>query len=120
VATIQTPDGPAYLWMGDEWNSRLDGIKGHDIQYWGPPLRFNPDGSIVPLEKTRSWTIDVALGQPRTGSLARYVWPQKVDPHPIRVDACLGTPLERARRASCGEPSSRCAGSVRCLGRGFW
>jgi hypothetical protein len=99
VATVQTADGPAYLWMGDEWNSRPDGVKGHDLQYWGPPLRFAPDGSIPPLEKTRSWTINVALGEPRTGSITRYAWPQKSDPHPIRVDACLGTPLNER-----GEP----------------
>jgi hypothetical protein len=85
--------------MGDEWNSRPDGVKGHDLQYWCPPLHFAPDGSIVPLEKTRSWTVDVALGQPRTERSARYVWPQKVDPHPIRTDACLGTPLNER-----GEP----------------
>ncbi len=99
VAAIDTADGPAYLWMGDEWNSRPDGTKGHDLQYWGPPLRFAADGSILPLEKTPSWTIKAALGQPRTGGSARYVWPQKVDPNPIRTDACLGTPLNER-----GEP----------------
>ncbi|MDR3774686.1 MAG: family 43 glycosylhydrolase [Terracidiphilus sp.] len=99
VATIETADGPAYLWMGDEWNSRPDGTKGHDLQYWGPPLRFAPDGSILPLEKTRNWTVQAALGQPRTERSGRYVWPQKVDPNPIRTDACFGTPLNER-----GEP----------------
>jgi hypothetical protein len=101
VATIPTADGPAYLWMGDEWNSRPDGVKGHDLQYWGPPLRFAADGSILPLEKTRSWTAKVALGGPRGSSSARYIWPQKVDPNPIRTDACLGTPLNER-----GEPAA--------------
>lgn len=99
IATVQTPDGPVYLWMGDEWNSRPDGIKGHDLQYWGPPLKFAADGSILPLENTPSWTVSVALGQSRSGATARYVWPQKRDPHPIRTDACLGTPLNER-----GEP----------------
>jgi len=101
VATIPTADGPAYLWMGDEWNSRPDGIKGHDLQYWGPPLRFAADGSILPLEKTRGWTVKVAFGEPSASTSARYIWPQKVDPNPIRTDACLGTPLNER-----GEPVS--------------
>jgi len=101
VATIPTADGPAYLWMGDEWNSRPDGIKGHDLQYWGPPLRFAADGSILPLEKTRGWTVQVAFGEPSASTSARYIWPQKVDPNPIRTDACLGTPLNER-----GEPVS--------------
>ncbi len=99
VATIETATGPAYLWMGDEWNSRPDGVKGHDLQYWGPPLRFAADGSILPLENTPAWTVDAALGVPRTAGSARYAWPQKVDPHPIRTDACFGTPLNER-----GEP----------------
>jgi hypothetical protein len=99
VATIPTADGPAYLWMGDEWNSRPDGVKGHDLQYWGPPLRFAADGSILPLEKTPVWTIKVAVGKPSSIHSAHYAWPQKVDPNPIRTDACLGTPLNER-----GEP----------------
>jgi hypothetical protein len=101
IADLETADGPALIWMGDLWNSRPDGIKGHDIQYWGPPLRFAADGSILPLENTPSWTTKVLVGQPRKGKPSRYVWPQKVDPNPIRVDACLGTPLNER-----GEPAS--------------
>ncbi len=93
VATISTPDGPAFIWMGDKWNSRPDGIKGHDFQYWSQPLRFAVDGAILPLENSPSWTLKVALGNSRAGTKARYVWPQKQDPNPIRIDACLGTPL---------------------------
>jgi hypothetical protein len=99
IAHIQTADGPALIWMGDEWNSRPDGTKGHDLQFWSSPLKFAADGSIAPLEKTSSWTTSVLLGQPRKGKPARYAWPQKVDPNPIRVDACLGTPLNER-----GEP----------------
>lgn len=99
IATLPTPDGPVLIWMGDEWNSRPDGIKGHDLQYWGPPLRFNPDGSIEPLSKTASWSVSVQAGSPAQAKHRRYIWPQKVDPNPIRVDACLGTPLNER-----GEP----------------
>jgi len=93
IATIPTADGPALIWMGDEWNSRPDGIKGHDLQYWAPPLRFASDGSIAPLENMPSWTIRVLLGQSRKGKPLPYIWPQKADPNPIRVDPCYGTPL---------------------------
>jgi hypothetical protein len=86
--------------MGDEWNSRPDGTKGHDLQYWGPPLQFTTDGSILPLAKTANWTMKVALGKPGIEHMARYMWPQKVDPHPLRTDACLGTPLNER-----GEPA---------------
>ena len=99
IANIATADGPAYLWMGDEWNSRPDGTKGHDLQYWGPPLRFAADGSILPLENTPRWTIEAAQGHPRDRSSGRYAWPQKQDPNTIRTDACFGTPLNER-----GEP----------------
>lgn len=101
IARIPTSEGTAYLWMGDEWNSRKDGIKAHDIQFWGPPLKFNANGSIEPLQATASWTAEVQLGDSRHAAAKPYIWPQKVDPHPIRVDACLGTPLNER-----GEPVS--------------
>jgi hypothetical protein len=99
VATLPTADGPVYLWMGDEWTSRSDGIKGHDLQVWGPPLRFAEDGSILPLENTPAWTAKALMGRPRARTGAGYMWPQKPDPHPLRVDACYGTPLNER-----GEP----------------
>lgn len=34
VAVIDTLNGTAYLWQGDQWQSALDGIKGHDLPYW--------------------------------------------------------------------------------------
>ena len=49
VATLPTTHGTAYIWMGDEWGSRPDGIKGHDYQYWSRPLRFGKDGMIEQL-----------------------------------------------------------------------
>jgi len=93
IATIPTASGPQYIWMGDRWLSRTDGIKGHDLQYWSPPLRFALDGSILPVENVPSWTIDLVLGRRRIKKHALYSWPQKVDPNPIRRDACYHTPL---------------------------
>ena len=101
IAAITTSDGPALIWMGDEWNSRSDGIKAHDLQYWGPPLKFAADGSIEPLQNKPSWTAQILLGVPGKRTAKPYIWPQKTDPHPIRVDACLGTPLNER-----GEPVS--------------
>jgi Glycosyl hydrolases family 43 len=49
VAKIPTAKGTLYLWMGDRWQSCLDGFKGHDFQYWAP-LKFSSDGRILPLE----------------------------------------------------------------------
>jgi hypothetical protein len=50
VATLPTSHGTAYIWMGDEWGSRPDGIKGHDYQYWSSPLQFEKDGMIKQLK----------------------------------------------------------------------
>ena len=50
VAIVPTVDGPAHLWLADLWGSRSDGVKGHDIQYWSPPLTFREDGTIAPLD----------------------------------------------------------------------
>ena len=56
VAQLPTPRGLVYLWMGDRWGSRPDGIKGHDFQYWSRPLEFTEDGNIRPLQR------DVSIG----------------------------------------------------------
>jgi hypothetical protein len=50
VAQLPTSQGAAYIWMGDRWGSRPDGVKGHDFQYWSRPLEFTADGSILPLQ----------------------------------------------------------------------
>ena len=99
VAMIPTAKGPEYIWMADRWRSRTDGIKGHDLQYWSPPLRFADDGSILPIENVPSWSVDLVLGRTHIKKHALYSWPQKVDPNPIRKDACYGTPLNEL-----GEP----------------
>lgn len=46
VMTLKTAGGTVFLWMGDMWGSALDGQKGHDLQYWSKPLKFNALGHI--------------------------------------------------------------------------
>jgi hypothetical protein len=60
---LQTPTGTEYIWMGDLWGSASDNIKGHDYQYWSPPLRFRPDGTIMPMEFVDKWTLEVQAGR---------------------------------------------------------
>lgn len=62
VAQIHTPSGIEYIWMGDRWESRPDGIKGHDFQYWSSPLRFAEDGTIEPLKWEDQWSVDLPIG----------------------------------------------------------
>jgi len=57
VATLPAPQGPVFIWMGDRWGSRPDGIKGHDFQYWSRPLQFDSDGMIKQL----TWDDKVAV-----------------------------------------------------------
>jgi len=57
VATLPTREGSVYIWMGDRWGSRPDGIKGHDFQYWSRPLQFEADGMIKQL----TWDATVAV-----------------------------------------------------------
>ena len=55
VATLPTDKGTVYIWMGDRWSSRPDGIKGHDFQFWSSPLQFEEDGMI----KSLTWDRDI-------------------------------------------------------------
>ena len=55
VARLPGADGPMYVWMGDRWGSRPDGVKGHDFQFWSEPLTFRADGSIEPLRWVDEW-----------------------------------------------------------------
>jgi hypothetical protein len=57
VARIPMSEGPAYIWMGDRWESCPDGVKGHDFQFWSAPLKFSPDGDILPIENIGRWDI---------------------------------------------------------------
>jgi len=93
VATLPAADGPVYLWMGDQWGSRPDGVKGHDLQYWSAPLEFLPDGSIAPLEKLPHWTATVRLGAERPAVAKPYQLPKRKDPNPLKVSPCSNQPL---------------------------
>jgi hypothetical protein len=93
VAQIPTPAGSAYVWMGDCWGSRPDGIKGHDFQYWSAPLEFTAAGGIVPMKFSGEWTASVAVGKPSTPSPPVYLWPKQKDPHPLETDPCSGRPI---------------------------
>lgn len=59
VARFPTADGDIYVWTGDRWGSRLDGIKGHDFQFWSRPLVFNDDGTIQPISWVNEWSFDL-------------------------------------------------------------
>jgi beta-xylosidase len=41
--------GMDWVLYGDRWQSAPDKIKGHDFSYW-TPLKFNADGSVVPIQ----------------------------------------------------------------------
>ena len=93
VATISTTNGMAFVWMGDRWGSRLDGIKGHDFQFWSAPLKFGSDGHILPMAKVNQWETSVLAGTHQPLPTARYLWPRKKDPHPVTIDPCTGKPI---------------------------
>lgn len=59
VARFPGMGGDIYIWIGDRWGSRLDGIKGHDFQFWSEPLRFRADGSIEPLRWVNEWSYEL-------------------------------------------------------------
>jgi len=101
VARVETPEGSAYIWMGDEWRSTADGVKGHDLQYWSEPLKFNADGTIAPLQRTGEWTATVRAGRSLGKRGKPYAWPQTDKPAEIRKDPCDGSPLNER-----GEPAN--------------
>jgi len=62
VARIPMSGEPLFIWMGDRWESCPDGVKGHDFQFWSAPLKFSPDGDILPIENIGRWDITWAWG----------------------------------------------------------
>ncbi|MEI8340082.1 MAG: family 43 glycosylhydrolase [Verrucomicrobiota bacterium] len=56
IATLPSPSGPLFIWMGDRWHSTPDKIKGHDFQYWSSPLQFEEDGMIRQLRREDQWS----------------------------------------------------------------
>lgn len=93
VARLPGPDGDVYLWMGDRWGSRPDGIKGHDLQYWSAPLQFQADGTIAPLENRPSWSAPLRRGEDRPAATAPYVLPKRKDPKPLKIHPCTKLPI---------------------------
>jgi hypothetical protein len=59
VARIPTPGGPLFVWMADRWGSSPDGMNGHDFQFWAP-LKFGPEGEILPIKVVKQWHISWA------------------------------------------------------------
>ena len=55
VAKIPTSEGPIFIWMGDRWQSCPDRVKGHDFQFWSPPLEFTPAGELLPVKDVPIW-----------------------------------------------------------------
>lgn len=68
VAQIPTENGTMYMWMGDRWGSRPDGIKGHDFQYWAP-LEFDSAGNIAALQWTDQFEVTLTP-EPTVAALA--------------------------------------------------
>jgi hypothetical protein len=93
VAQIPTETGTAFVWMGDLWGSRPDGIKGHDFQFWSTPLKFESDGGIQPLKFNSQWQARVEVGSLQPPPTTVYTWPKKKDPHPVKTDPCSGKPI---------------------------
>ncbi|HEX3986278.1 MAG TPA: family 43 glycosylhydrolase [Acidobacteriaceae bacterium] len=108
IAQIPTPQGTVYMWMGDRWDSRPDAWKGHDLQYWAPPLQFAADGAILPIRNVPSWKLAIVTGSRSEPAPHPYIWPAKPVVNSIRMDPCYGTPLTPS-----GEPASRPPGKAR-------
>ncbi len=93
VARLPGPEGDLYVWMGDRWGSRPDGIKGHDIQHWTAPLRFLPDGMIARLENQSVWSDTFRLGEERPPAAKPYLLPKRKDPNPLKIHPCSNKPI---------------------------
>ena len=55
VAELPGPDGPQYLYQSDRWNNGAHN-QSLAFQYW-EPLRFDPDGSIQPLQCANAYQV---------------------------------------------------------------
>jgi hypothetical protein len=88
VAKIPMPGGPAFIWMADLWESARDGVKGHDLQYWSPPLKFGPDNNgILPVENVERWDITWStnsIGHPMVIAVGNFLAaPIFIPPDPV-------------------------------------
>lgn len=93
VVRIPTPEGHEFLWMGDRWGSRPDGIKGHDLQYWSEPLVFTPEGGIEPLAFRPEWKTTIRRGAEKAPPTTRYQLPKRRDPAPPSIHPCTQKPI---------------------------
>lgn len=55
VAKLAAQAGDIFVWVGDRWGSRPDGIKGHDFQFW-TELQFDERGVIAPMRWSNEWS----------------------------------------------------------------
>jgi hypothetical protein len=58
IFSYNTPNGPAFMWIGDRWQSSPDGIKGHDFTFWYP-LVFDNTGNVTAMTWVDNFTIPV-------------------------------------------------------------
>ena len=65
VHRVNTTSGPQLIWTGDRWYSALDGLKGHDFQFWAPLKWAPPDASSEFPEAP----VLLPIGNPATFSL---------------------------------------------------
>lgn len=47
---------PAFVYIGDRWQSSPDGTKGHDFTLWAP-VGFAADGAMLPLQRLDSFNV---------------------------------------------------------------
>ncbi len=63
ITRLPTAHGPTYLWMADLWESRSDGVKGHDRQHW-EPLSFDQNGNPRKLQSLKRFIIEPRVTSP--------------------------------------------------------
>jgi hypothetical protein len=55
VAKIPSRPETVYIWLADLWGQSTDGTRGHDFQFWSPPLEFDTNNDILPLRPMAGW-----------------------------------------------------------------
>jgi len=48
-----------FMWQGDRWQSAPDGIKGHDMTYWGVIQWANASGGMQPMKSLDSFSLNM-------------------------------------------------------------
>jgi len=62
VITVDTGNGIDHIWTGDRWMQAVDGVKGHEPQFWAR-LEFDAAGRVQPLRWVDNVTLTMALPQ---------------------------------------------------------